>query len=111
VSGIPGLLLALGICGALAGPSLLQGSAATRFDDGSGSAPPAQAAILFEQTADRNPAPSSIAMPADRPTPPVDRADDLARAVVALRAIPPATPVADVPAGSLELAPAGADRR
>jgi len=111
VSGIPGLLLALGICGALAGPSLLQGGAATRFDDGSGSAPPAQAAILFEQTADRNPAPSSIAMPADQPTPPVDRADDLARAVVALRAIPPATPVADVPAGSLELAPAGADRR
>ena len=111
VSGIPGLLLALGICGALAGPSLLEGGAATRFDDGSGSAPPAQAAILFEQTADRNPAPSSIAMPADRPTPPVDRADDLARAVVALRAIPPATPVADVPAGSLEMAPAGADRR
>ena len=111
VSGIPGLLLALGICGALAGPSLLEGGAATRFDDGSGSAPPAQAAILFEQTADRNPAPSSIAMPADQPTPPVDRADDLARAGVALRAIPPATPVADVPAGSLELAPAGADRR
>jgi hypothetical protein len=50
-------------------------------------------------------------MPADQPTPPVDRADDLARAVVALRAIPPATQVADVPAGSLELAPAGADRR
>ena len=37
--------------------------------------------------------------------------EEIARAVVALRAIPPATPVADVPAGSLELAPAGADRR
>jgi hypothetical protein len=41
----------------------------------------------------------------------VDRADDLARAVVALRGIPPAMPVADVPAGGLAMAPAGADRR
>jgi hypothetical protein len=111
VSGIPGLLLALSLCAALAGPSLLGGDGATRFDDGTGSSPTAQAAIRFEQTADRNPAPSSIRMPIDRPTPPLGRADDLARAVVALRAIPPATPVVDVPAGGLELAPAGADRR
>ena len=111
VSGIPGLLLALGLCGALAGPSLQKGGAATRFDDGSGSSPPAQAAIRFEQTADRSQVPSSIHVPTDRPTPMVDRADDLARAVVALRGIPPAMPVADVPAGGLAMAPAGADRR
>jgi len=111
VSGIPGLLLALGICGALTGPSLLGGDAATTYDDGAGNGTPAPATVRFEQASDRHPAPSQIIVLAAGAVAPTSRADDLARAVVALRAIPPAMPVADVPAGGPETAPAGADRR
>jgi hypothetical protein len=111
VSGIPGLLVALGLCGALAGPRLLGGAAATRFDDGVAGSPTTPAAVRFEQASDRYAAPPQIIVVAAGTAAPTSRADDLARAVVALRAIPPVTPVADVPAGGLEMAPAGADRR
>jgi hypothetical protein len=111
VSGIPGLLVALGLCGALAGPRLLGGAAATRFDDGVAGSPTTPAAVRFEQASDRYAAPPQIIFVAAGTAAPTSRADDLARAVVALRAIPPATPVVDVPAGGLEMAPAGADRR
>ena len=111
LSGIPGLLVAIGVCGALAGPGLLRRDPASVYDEGSWIAPRTPSAVVFEQGSDRRPEPSTSVFPTVDTAAGAARPDDLARAVVVLRSIPAARPGSDVPDGGPQPASTGADRR
>ncbi len=112
LSGMPGMLLAVGLCGALAGPALVNVPASV-YDEGAPGLSRASPAIVFERASDRRPdSPTPIsATPA---TPAIDgmsRPDDLARAIVGLHAVPPERPGVDASESGPQAAPIGADRR
>jgi hypothetical protein len=111
MSGIPGLLVAIGLCSALAGPGALLGDPVSVYDDGARVAPRTPAAIVFEQASDQRPPLSTPDLPTFRTAAGTALADDVARSVVALRSVPAALPGPDVQDGGSQPAPAGADRR
>ena len=111
LSGIPGLLVAIGLCGALAGPGALRSDPAIVYDDRSWIVPRTPPAVVFEQGSDRRPEPPASAFPTvDTAAGAAARPDDLARAVIVLRSVPAARPGVDGPGGP-QPAPTGADRR
>ena len=115
LSGMPGMLIAVGLCGALAGP-LLVNEPASVYDEGASSPSRTSPAVVFEQASDRRPdSPiipmSAIPILATPATDGVSRPDDLARAIVGLHSVPPERLGVDAPGSGPEAAPMGADRR
>ena len=109
LSGLPGLLVAVGLCGALAGPLIVSEPVGV-YDEGTWIASRTSPAIEFEQASDRRPSPA-VSPPNVPVSGGTDRPDDLARAIVGLRSIPVAQPDHDVPESGPHAAPTGADRR
>ena len=114
--GMPGMLVAVGLCGALAGP-LLVNLPASVYDEGAPGPSRTSPAIVFEQARDRRPDSPTIpilpilAIPAIPATNGMSRPDDLARAIVGLHSVPPERPGVDAPESGTQAAPVGADRR
>lgn len=113
LSGMPGMLIAVGLCGALAGP-LLVNLPASVYDEGAPIPSRTSPAIVFEQASDRRRDPPTIpvlTIPAMPATDGMSRPDDLGRAIVGLHAVPPERPGVDAPESGPQAAPIGADRR
>lgn len=113
LSGMPGMLIAVGLCGALAGP-LLVNLPASVYDEGAPGQSRTSLAIVFEQASDRRPDSPTIpilAIHAIHATDGTSRPDDLARAIVGLRSVPPEPPGVEAPENDPQAAPMGADRR
>jgi len=113
LSGMPGMLVAVGLCGALAGP-LLVNLPASVYDEGAPGPSRTSPAIVFEQASDRRPDSPTIpilAIPAIPATDGMSRPDDLARAIAGLHSVPPERPGVDAPESGSQAAPMDADRR
>ena len=107
---MPGMLVAVGLCGALAGP-LLVNLPASVYDEGAPGPSRTSPAIVFEQARDRRPDSPTIPILAIPATDRMSRPDDLARAIVGLHSVPPERPGVDAPESGSQAAPTGADRR
>ena len=110
LSGMPGMLIAVGLCGALLAPQLAS-EAASVYDEGASITSRTPAAIVFEQASDRRPDSPTIPIHVIPATGGSGVPDDLARAIVGLRSVPAEQPGIDVSASGPQAAPIGADRR
>ena len=111
LSGVPGLIAALGLCVALAGPSILLGGQPRLYDEGSWTAPRTPPAVEFEQVRDRIPTPPTSVLSVAGPVTGSSGADDMARAVATLQLIAADPLIQGAPETVPQPAPAGADRR
>lgn len=111
LSGIPGLVVAVGLCGALVGPGVLRGDPIHIYDESSRIAARTPPAVAFEQGSDRRPAPVLADVPSVATAAAPAGQGDLARTLDGLRSSQAARPAAVVPDGGPQPAPAGTDRR
>lgn len=113
LSGMPGMLIAVGLCGALAGP-LLVNLPASVYDEGAPGPSRTSPAIVFEQARDRRPDSPTIPILAISAIPATDgmsRPDDVGRAIAGLHSVLAERPGADAPESGLHAALISADRR
>ncbi len=103
LSGIPGLLVAVGLCGVLGGP-LVVSEPVTVYDEGTWITSRTSPAIVFEEASDRRPA-FVLPIPSVPAVGVTDPGDDLARAIVGLRTIPAALPGPDIANSGPQTAP------
>ena len=111
LSGVPGLIAALGLCVALAGPSILRGGQPRLYDEGSWTTPRTPPAVEFEQAHGRAFVPPTSVPPVAGPVTGSSGPDDMARAVATLQSIPADPLIQGAPESVPQLAPVGADRR
>jgi hypothetical protein len=110
LSGLPGMLIAVGLCSVLVGPRLASEPAGV-YDEAAVTTSRTPAAIVFERASDRRPGSPTIPSPAIPATGGAGLSDDLARAIVGLRSVPADVRGSDVPESGPQAAPIGADRR
>ena len=109
LSGMPGMLVAVGLCSALVGPRLANEPASV-YDEAAWITSRTPPAVVFEQASDRRPDSPTIPNSASPATGGPGLPDDLARAIVGLRSVPAERPGV-VPDSGPQAAPIGADRR